>query len=116
MLFNDLKRNLGKDFSALPVRRVALLGDSATQFLAKAIKAYGYGEKINLEIFEADFDQVDRQILDANSELYHSNPEFIVIYLAAEKLWTRFVAKSSQANNRFSEEIITDIHNCSEPP
>ena len=70
MLFKDLKRNLNKDFSALPPCRLALLGDSATQFLAKAIRAQGYDEKLSLEIFEADFDQMDRQILDPNSELY----------------------------------------------
>ena len=87
MLFRELKKNLSRDFSKLPVRRLALVGDSATQFLAKAIKAYGYEEKINLEIFEAEFNQLDHQILDPTSELYHSNPEFIVLYLSAEKYW-----------------------------
>ena len=79
MLFKELKQNLNKDFSSLPKRSLALLGDSATQFLAKAIKAYGYEEKINFEVFEADFDQLDRQILDSESELYHSKPEYIVL-------------------------------------
>ena len=41
MLFSELKKNLNKDRSGMPERRLALLGDSATQFLAKAIQAYG---------------------------------------------------------------------------
>ena len=62
MLFQDLRKNLKKDFSSFAAYRLAVLGNSATQFLATAIKAYGYEEKINLEIFEADFDQLDSQI------------------------------------------------------
>jgi FkbH-like protein len=111
MRFTDLKKNLAKDFSSFPVRRLALLGDSATQFLAKAIRAYGYEEKLNLAIFEAEYDQVNRQILDPTSELYHSNPEFIVLYLSAEKYWARFVAASYDAKTRFSADMLAEVRN-----
>lgn len=109
MLFKDLKKNLNKDFSALPACRLALLGDSATQFLAKAIRAYGYEAKISFEIFEADFDQLNRQILDPESELYHSRPEYIILYLSAEKLWDRFAATEPQAQNQFADQILSEI-------
>ena len=36
--FKELKRNLKKDISCYPTIKVALLGDTATQFLATAIK------------------------------------------------------------------------------
>jgi len=111
MFFKDLKRNLTKDFSALPVRRLALLGDSATQFLAKAIRGHGYEEKINFEIFEADYDQLDRQILDPGSELYHSNPEFVVLYLSSEKLWKRFTHLDPKAKAQFADQILSDLKN-----
>lgn len=111
MTFKDLKRNLTKDFSVLPVRRLALLGDSATQFLAKAIRGHGYEEKINFEIFEADYDQLDRQILDPNSELYHSNPEFIVLYLSSEKLWKRFAHLDPKAKPLFADQILSNLKN-----
>lgn len=111
MTFKDLKRNLTKDFSALPVRRLALLGDSATQFLAKAIRGHGYDEKINFEIFEADYDQLDRQILDPGSELYHSNPEFVVLYLSSEKLWKRFAHLDPKAKPLFADQILSDLKN-----
>lgn len=111
MHFKELKLNLNKDFSPLPACRLALLGDSATQFLAKAIKGYGYGEKLNFEIFEADFDQLDQQILDSDSELYHSNPEFIVLYLAAEKLLDRFAATGLEARIHFGGQVISEFRN-----
>jgi FkbH-like protein len=111
MLFKDLRKNLNKDYSTLPVCRLSLLGDSATQFLAKAIKAYGYEEKIGFEIFEADFDQLNREILDPGSELYHSHPEYIVLYLSAEKLWDRFAATEPQTRDHFADNILSEIQN-----
>jgi len=111
MLYCDLKKNLTKDFSPLPKRSLALLGDSATQFLAKAVKAYGYEEKFNFVIFEADFDQLDRQILDSESELYHSKPEYIVLYLASEKLLDRFAATALEARSGFAEQVVSEIRN-----
>jgi len=109
MLFTDLKRNLNKDFSGLPVKRLALLGDSATQFLAKAIRGYGYQEAINFEIFEADYDQIDRQVIDADSELYHSNPEFILLYISSEKLWSRFAALDVALKPQFADQVLAEM-------
>jgi FkbH-like protein len=109
MLFAELKRNLNKDFSLVPIRRLAVLGDSATQFLVKAIRGYGYEEGINFEIFEADFDQLNHQILDTDSELYRSNPEFVVLYLSSEKLWATFAAIEPQAKSSFATRVVQQI-------
>lgn len=110
-MFRDLKRNLTKDYSGLPVRRLALLGDSATQFLAQVIKGYGYEEKINVEVFDADFAQLDQQILDPGSELYHFNPEFLVLYLSSEMLWDRFTATEPAAKAQFADQVLSEIEN-----
>jgi FkbH-like protein len=107
--FRQLKQNLSKDYAGLPVRRLALLGDSATQFLRQAIRGYGYEEKINFDIFEADYDQFNPQLLDANSDLYHSKPEDVVLYLAAEKLWVRFAATEPRARARFADQILSEL-------
>jgi FkbH-like protein len=111
MLFSELKKNLNKDFSAFPARRLALLGDSATQFLAKAIRAFGYEEKLNFEIFEADFDQLDRQVLDPDSELYRSNPEYIVLCSSAEKLWDRFSETQPETRINFAARTLSELRN-----
>jgi FkbH-like protein len=100
---------MNKDACLLPVRRLAVLGDSATQFLTKAIRAYGHDGQINFEIFEADFDQLNHEILDANSELYRSNPEFVVVYLSAERLWARFAATEVGTRANFADQILSEI-------
>jgi len=110
MLYRDLVANLAKDFSSLRPCRLAVLGDSATQFLAKAIRAYGYEEAMACEVFDADFDQVDRQILDSDSELYHSKPEFVVLCLSAERLLSRFAATPPAQRGQFGERILGEIH------
>src|SRR5258708_28977410 len=109
MVFEDLKLYLNRECSELPARRVALLGDSATQFLAKAIRAFGCREKINFQLFEADFDQLNRQILDSGSELYGSNSEFIILYPCVERLWTRFAGVDSEAKALFADRILSEI-------
>jgi FkbH-like protein len=91
------------------VRRLALLGDSATQFLTKAIKASGLEENITFDIFEADFDQLDRQILDPDSELYRSGSEFVVLYCATERLWERFTATDPKLRLTFADQILCQI-------
>jgi len=48
--FNDLKKNLKKDYSGFKTIKIALLADSASQFLVSAIKGYGYERELNFEI------------------------------------------------------------------
>ncbi len=88
--FTQLKKNLKKDFSSLPVLKIALLGDTPTQLLNQAIRGYGYLLGWNIEIWEADFDQIDRQILDPESELYKQSFDFILLFPSAQKLLTKF--------------------------
>ena len=109
MLYKDLKNNLDKDFSGLPTRRLGLLGDSATQFLAKAIRARGYEAKMALEVFDADFDQIESQVLDAGSELYESKPEFVVLYPSVERLWARYSATPPGDRTSFADRIVAEI-------
>jgi FkbH-like protein len=109
MLFKDLKKNLNADFSGFPVRRLGLVGDSATQFLAKAIRGYGYLERINFEVFDADYDQLDRQILDEASELHEFGAEYIVISVCAEKLWERFATTPGDRRVTFADDVAAEM-------
>jgi FkbH-like protein len=108
-MLNELIENLKRDSAPLPVRRLAVLGDSATQFLTRSIRELGYQEKINFEIFEADFDQLNHEILNADSELYRSRPEFIVLYACAEALWERFAATELEARANFADQVLFEI-------
>jgi predicted enzyme involved in methoxymalonyl-ACP biosynthesis len=88
--FSALKKNLKKSFSNLATVKVALLGDSATQFLGQAIRGMGYEEGLDIELWEAEFDQVDRQTLDPNSELYESKAEIIVLFESSHTLLNKY--------------------------
>lgn len=86
--------------------RLAILGDCATQHLATAIKGYGVEENLAFHIFDADYNQIDAQILDAHSELYQSNSQFILIYMCTEKLYRSFCETSDRerfANNTYEK-------------
>jgi FkbH-like protein len=84
--FTRLKKNLKKDFSGLQPVRVALLGDTATQFLGQAIRGLGFDRAFDLQMWEAEFNQIERQVFDAGAELYRFDPEVIVLFHSSHKL------------------------------
>ncbi|MFZ4058426.1 MAG: HAD-IIIC family phosphatase [Ferruginibacter sp.] len=104
--FQELKKNLKQDFSTLPVTNIALLADSATQLLAQSIKGYGYTVNINFNLFEADYDQIERQILDPTSELYAFKPEYVVIFYCSNKLLKKFGKLALEDKPKFAETHI----------
>ncbi|RYZ92316.1 MAG: hypothetical protein EOP47_30455 [Sphingobacteriaceae bacterium] len=81
-VFSQLKKNLKQDFSALKTIKIALLGDTATQFLNQALRGTGYDRGYNLDIWEADFNQVEGQVFDPSSELYEFAPDVVVFFLS----------------------------------
>lgn len=110
LTFRELQK-FCKNIDYKNATKVAILGDSATQFLTQSIKGYACFNGINLDIFDADYNQIDFQILDKNSELYKANPQFTIIYMSAEKLYDKF--KDSKLENRkeFAENILEYIKN-----
>jgi len=106
--FQSLKKNLKKDFSSLKKIKAAVLGDSATQMYVQAIRGCGYDSGINLEIFEADYDQIELQVFDTASELYEFKPEYVIIFYSSNKLLKKFgklplSGKSSFANSQIEK-------------
>lgn len=95
--FSHLKKNLKKDFSAFQKVKLALLGDTATQFLHQALRGTAYEKGIDLDIYETEFDQVTQEIVDPNSGLYTFQPEVIIIFQSSHKLLTTY-NKSTAAN------------------
>jgi FkbH-like protein len=84
--FTELKRNLKKDLSAFPVLRVALLGDTATQFLASALEGTAIERGFRLELFEAEYSQVERQFMDPASEFHAFKADYAVVFQSSHKL------------------------------
>src|ERR1700676_4801622 len=88
--FSELKKNLKKDFSKLKTIKIAILGDTATQFLMQALRGAGYLKGLDLRIWEADFNQVERQVFDSSSELYAFKPEIVIIFHSSHKLLAKY--------------------------
>lgn len=88
--FKYLKRNLKKDVSNLPVIKVSFLGDTATQFLAVAIRGEGVERGYNVDLFEAEYNQVERQVLDPTSDLYSHDAKYTVIFQSTHKLLEQY--------------------------
>lgn len=104
--FTKLKKNCKKDMSGGKECRLAIMGDCATQHLATAIRGYGVEEGIRFEVFDADYDQIDAQLLDPESEFYQFKAQFALIYMCSEKLYCAFCEtqqKSSFADNVYQK-------------
>ncbi len=84
--FNQLKKALKQDYTALPTARVALVGDTATQLLATALRGTAVQRGFRLELFEAEYAQVERQFLDPASELRAFGADYIVLFQSTHKL------------------------------
>ena len=111
MNFKELRNNLAKDYSGFQIIRIVILGDSATQLLVQAIKGYGYNEKINFEIYEANYQQIERQIVNFNSDLYKFNPEYIIIFESAEKLMNDFYKSNKNYKKNFADTQVERVKN-----
>jgi len=88
--FSQLKKNLKKDFFGFEKIKIAVLGDTATQFLVQSLRATGYNHGFNLEIFESDFNQIERQVHDPSSELYKFMPEVVIVFKSSHKLLQKY--------------------------
>lgn len=99
MTFLELKKNAKKDASQFSQKaKLAVLGDSATQLLCVALKGYAYAKQLALEIFDADYDQIELQTADKNSELYKFAPDFALLFMCTEKLYQKFNASAERIN------------------
>jgi FkbH-like protein len=89
-IFSQLKKNLKNDFSGLKPIKVALLGDTATQFLSIALRGTGFEMGFDLQTWDADFNQVEQQVYDTNSGLYQFKPEIIILFQSSHKLLSKY--------------------------
>ena len=107
--FKTLKRNLKKDSSRLSQLKLSLIGDSATQFLAIAIKGMGIERGYNVNLFEAEYNQVERQVFDPSSELYQHGAKYTVIFQSTHKLLEHYSVKSASEWHSLADERLNFI-------
>lgn len=112
----QLKRLLKQDHTNLPSVKVALVGDTATQLLATAVRGAAVDMGFNIDLYEADYNQIEQQFLDPGSDLHHSDAQWIVLFQATHQLAARHAAMSPADRNMlaqqrldFVESIVTDV-------
>lgn len=108
-MLNQLLKNLKLPTEGMAKVKVALLGDSATQFLWKALVAQGRKVNIDIDLYEADYDQIDLQILAPDSELYQFLPDFVIVFECSEKLLQQFQKTPTEERAYFYEKKLDHI-------
>ena len=103
--FSELKKNTRKDFIGFKKIRVAVLADSASQLFCIALKGYGYTVKLDIEIWEADYNQIKSNIYDETSQLYSFKPHYTIIFNGAAKFLNNFYAHTAGANEFADQQI-----------
>ena len=107
--FKELKRNQKNNMSNLPTIKVSLLGDSATQFLATAIKGMGIERGYNIDLFEAEYNQVERQVLDPTSDLYQHKAQYTIVFQSTHKLMEKYAMMSADEQVRMADDRLDFI-------
>ena len=104
--FLELKKNLKKEINEVPPIKVAVIGDTATQRLCTALKGMGVERGLNIDLFEAEYNQVERQFLDPSSELFSFVPNYIILFQSTIKLLEKYSLSDAERQTTMSEDRI----------
>ncbi len=107
--FKQLKKSAKTDLSALPPYKLAILGDCATQHLATALRGYGVHAGLGLSVFDADYNQIDAQVMDPGSELYAFAPNAVLLHTCTEKLYEAFCATPLDRRADFARDTFQRV-------
>lgn len=108
--YSELEKICKKsDMTGLPVVRLSVLGDCATQHLCRAIRGMGYEEGLAVEIWEADYNQIELQLVDEQSPLYESRPDMVFLMLCHQKLYETFCSAPESERPQFAERMLKKV-------
>lgn len=108
--YSELEKICKKsDMTGLPVVRLSVLGDCATQHLCRAIRGMGYEEGLAVEIWEADYNQIELQLVDEQSPLYGSRPDMVLLMLCHQKLYETFCSTPESERPQFAERMTKKV-------
>lgn len=107
--FKELKRNLKKDNSSLPEIKVSVVGDTATQFLATALQGEAIERGYRVDMFEAEYSQVERQVMDPTSDLYQFGAKYTIIFQSTHKLLEKYSLLPASEWSNLAEERLAFV-------
>ena len=109
LTFAELKANLKKDLSGFKPVKIGILSDSSSQFLCTAIKGHCIENGFNPNIFEAPYNQIERQLRDFSSDLYCFKPLFTFLFYSPFKLRNQFYQLSLSDQSSFAEQFLSNL-------
>lgn len=116
LTFQQLKKRLKNSPSNLPLLRCSLVGDTATQLLCTAIRGIGVLRGYSINLYEAEYNQVERQFMDPTSDLYQFDADFVVVFQSTHKLGEYHSSLSPEQQALLAEERLQFVAGiCSNP-
>lgn len=106
--FLDLRKGQKLKIDA-PKVKLAVLGNAATQLLTAAIEGNAKLEGINLEVFDADYNQIALQLMDPESETYAFQLDFVLLYESTNKLYEEFLDEDNVEKRNFADRVMERI-------
>ncbi|MDR1719609.1 MAG: HAD-IIIC family phosphatase [Dysgonamonadaceae bacterium] len=107
--FQEIKKNLKSDFSGKTPLKLGILGDSATQFYVQALRGLGFDYDFDFRIFEADFNQIDRQVYDLQSEFYAFDPDIVILFHSTHKLLGKYNKLTAEQQSGLCEQRMQEV-------
>ena len=111
----ELKALAAKELET-PSLKVALLGDTATQLLVTSIKGEAIDRNIALDIYEGEYNQVERQLLDPTSDLYQFDASILIIFQSTHKLCEHHSLLPAEKQELVAEERLSFLASICENP
>lgn len=116
LTFTEIKKKLKGNTESLPSIKLALVGDTATQLLATAIKGIGIERGYNINLFEAEYNQVEQQFMDPSSDLYLFDAEFIILFQSTHKLGEKHSLLDTESQAMLADERLAFIESIAANP
>ena len=111
----ELKALAAKELDIAPYK-VAILGDTATQLLATSVKGEAAARNIALDIYEGEYNQIERQLLDPTSELYQFDASVVMIFQSTHKLCEYHSLLPAERQEQVAEERLSFLSSICESP
>lgn len=108
--FKELRKGSRLSVSGKEIR-LAVLGNCSTQLFSMTVTGYARLSNVNLKVYDAEYNQIDAQLLDVDSEVYRFCPDIILLWLATDKLYEEFLDIAQDQKPGFAEKYVEKIKN-----
>ena len=108
---SSLRKYAKEDGQGMPVFRLGVVGDCATQHISTAIRGTGIKNGTDLRVFDADYNQILAQTADPQSELYAFEPNAVLVFCCTEKLYEEYQDTPLGERENFAEKQLAGIEN-----